>query len=126
MTITVWGPERAPLSRPDDDEPPLCLSLYYPAPGGIRLGPLACEDYVGHPQSGGPGSDHSSGAPGFAFWWNDAEALESLAEFGPSALKTGPLCTVCNDLPQSTRGLCASCAATELAADDIETSEEAA
>ena len=125
MTIT-WSPALAPAYRVDDDEPPYCGSHYYPAPGGIRTGPMACGDYVGHPQSGGPGSPHSGGSPEFPFRWTDAMALQSLVEFGPYARKTGPLCTDCNDLPQSTRGLCASCAAGELTRDDYEAPESEA
>jgi hypothetical protein len=128
MTVTdTWSPARAPYLRPDeDDEPPYCASHYYPAPGGVRVGPLVCGDYVGHPQSGGPGSDHSGGAPGFPFWWNDAEALESLAEFGPSARKTGPPCTECETRPQHVGGRCWHCATDLLARDDIETEMESA
>lgn len=125
MTIT-WSPALAPPFRSDDDEPPLCLSQLYVPAGGYYLGPLSCIDDVGHPRTGGPGSLHTGGSAQHSHRWSDAEALESLAVFGPSARKTGPLCTVCNDLPQSARGLCASCAAAELAGDDIETESEAA
>lgn len=124
MTITAWGLEYSPLSRPEDDEPPLCLSHYYPAPGGVRIGPMVCIYDAGHPISGGPGSDHSGGEPKFPFPWNDAMALESAVVYRASARKTGPPCTGCNDLPQSIRGLCAICAAHDLAADNYETEME--
>lgn len=125
MTM-AWSPALAPLTHPDDDEPPLCLSTLYVPEGGVHIGPLVCIYDQGHPISGGPLSRHCGGSAQYSHHWSDADALLSLAEFGPSARRTGPLCTDCNDLPQSARGLCASCAAAELARDDIETESEAA
>jgi hypothetical protein len=125
MTITTWSPALAPSTRPDDDEPPLCLSTLYVPQGGVYVGPLVCIYDAGHPVSGGPLSRHCGGSALFTHHWSDAEAVASLAEHRASAL-IGPVCSDCEARPQSIGGRCWHCAADELARDGIETESEAA
>jgi hypothetical protein len=124
MTVT-WSPALAPYMPPADlyaedfDDAPDCLSCLYVPVGSLSLGPLGCT--LDHRASGLPWL-HGTVLAGRSKEWTDEMAAESLTEFGPARL----LCTDCNDLPQSTRGLCASCARHELACDDIDTESEAA
>lgn len=123
LDLDFWSPALAAALRSEYEDEPDCPSRLYVPAGSLSLGPLGCT--VDH-RAAGLSWLHGAVLAGHSKEWTDEMAAESLAEFGPTACKTGPLCTVCNDLPQSTRGLCASCAAAELAADNIETESEAA
>lgn len=123
MSLDFWSPALAPPLAPGwDDDAPDCLSRLYVPAGSLSLGPLVCS--LDHRASGLPDL-HGTVLAGHGTEWTTAEAAASEAEYRATAAAR-PLCTDCNTLPQSTRGLCASCAATELAGNDIETESEAA
>lgn len=123
MSAAIWD---LPLPYvPEDafeelfaDAPPCPHRLHVPA-GSLSLGPLSCS--VDHRASG---LDWLHGAllAGRSTEWTTAEAEASLAAY---LAAQGPRCTEC-PRPAVTRGMCGACARRELAADDIETPEEAA
>jgi hypothetical protein len=122
VSAAIWN-EPLPY-RSEDPEPALCLSHYYPAPGSIRVGPMVCGDYAGHPESGGPGSMHAGGPAVLPHFWTDEDAALSLAEFGPGAVRVGPVCVECEIRPQLAGGRCAACCAEAIIRDQNETESE--
>jgi hypothetical protein len=117
MSLSVWDLPVTVRPEFDDFEPEPCRSLLY-TDNGSEPGPRTCR--VSHAETG----EVLHGSLVGTVWtsWTDAMAALSLVEFGP---RPAASCSDCSS-PAVTRGLCAACAGRELAADDRETSEEAA
>jgi hypothetical protein len=117
MTLSTW--DIVPALRPDDEDAGCVSRLWLPVGSAYPGGSLGCTLDVLHT---GCGADRRHGN-GLARW-DDEDAAESLAE-RIAALPAAAQCSDCPS-PAVTRGLCASCAGRELAADDRETEVDAA
>ena len=98
-------------------EPTYCASRYLGH--ATTPYPIVCTLDAAHDHDS-VDSRHGNGA----FRRTDAEAAASLAEYRAPAKTRRPLCTDCESRPQTARGRCQYCAATELAADNYEPESE--